>query len=63
MLLADQVMIENRGLVDDTTLDSRIFRETGKPKAELFHEALSIREQFRGGRFYLWRFPWACVQY
>jgi len=51
VLLADQVMIEDRGLVGETTLDSRIFRETGKPKAELFQQALSIREQFRGGGF------------
>jgi ferredoxin len=47
--VAERVQREDRGLVEDTTLESRTFRELSRPTDELQKEAEMIRRQFVGG--------------
>lgn len=47
--LAEQISLEDAGMVTETTLDSRTFRETGRAKAELINDALIIRQRFKRG--------------
>jgi ferredoxin len=51
--LAEQIQMEDMGLVLQTTLESRTFRSQEKPTQELFDEAKAIRKQFRIGGWFL----------
>jgi ferredoxin len=53
VLQAEQVLGEELGLLDETTLDSEVFRQTGEPEQELYREALGIRQHFRRGGWVL----------
>ncbi|TWU42421.1 4Fe-4S binding protein [Novipirellula artificiosorum] len=45
--LAERIILEDSGDVEDTTDASDAFRNTGQPKAELFASALSIQQRFK----------------
>ena len=50
---AEQVLGEELGLREGTTLDSEVFRRTGEPRDELYREALAIQERVRRGGWIL----------
>lgn len=47
--LAERIAAEDAGAFKDTTDASKAFRDTGKPKQELFDQALQIRARFLTG--------------
>lgn len=51
--LAEQILTEQQGLTDFTTLDSDAFREQGMTKKTLFDEALRIKQKFNTGTWLL----------
>ncbi len=51
--LAERVRQEELGLVDDTTDASEAFRNTGRPKQELYAQALALRERFARAGWWL----------
>ncbi len=51
--LAERVMQEKNGLVEGTTLASRIFHESGKLVSELLEESHAVRDNFKLGSILL----------
>jgi len=51
--LTEQVLAEKQGLIDETTLASRIFHESGKTIAVLLEEAGEVNDKFRTGSMLL----------
>lgn len=45
--LAERIHLEESGILTDTTLESRSWRETGRTKSELTSEAFLIRQRFK----------------
>ena len=44
--LSEQIWRENENLTNETTLESRTFREMRQPTAQLYNEALAVRGNF-----------------
>ncbi len=51
--LAEEILLENAGVQTEMTDETKAFRESGQPTAELFDEAAKIRGQFRTGGWFL----------
>jgi len=51
--LAEEIILEDRGEITETTLETRTFRASGKPTSELLAEARSIQDQFKIGGWFL----------
>lgn len=51
--LAEEIQLENSGIIEPTKDETRAFRSTGKPTEELFAEAISIQRKFRVGGWFL----------
>lgn len=51
--VAEQIMAENLGRVEATTLESDTFRGSGQPVAALLAEAVAARRRFRTGGWWL----------
>ena len=60
VVLAEQVMAENSGEVDYTTLDSETFRESGDSEEILFENARLIKRKLRTGGWFMGGF-WGLV--
>jgi hypothetical protein len=45
--LAERIRLEEGGIISDTTLESRSWRETGRTQGELNSEAILIRLRFK----------------
>jgi ferredoxin len=54
--LAERIQAENAGVLTETTLETRTFRATGTPTAELREQALAIRARFTTGGWLLGAF-------
>ena len=54
--VAERIYLEDTGAVQETTLDSRSFRDLGTPSDELFAEAEEIRSRFDLGGWLLGAF-------
>lgn len=53
VFLADEILLEDSGQRIETTLETRTFRASGKPKDELLNEAVLLRQKFKTGSWYL----------
>ncbi len=51
--LAEQILLEERGESTVLTEETKAYRASGKPREELFQEAVSIQEKFRLGGWFL----------
>ena len=53
IVLAEQILAENSGKIDYTTLDSETFRESGKSEEGLLGEARLVRQRIRMGGWFM----------
>jgi polyferredoxin len=51
--LAEEIILEDNGQRIESTLETRTFRASGKPTAQLLSEARIIQKQFKTGGWYL----------
>ena len=51
--LAEEILLEEKGLRIESTLETRTFRSQGKPNRVLYEEAREIREGFKTGGWFL----------
>jgi NosR/NirI family transcriptional regulator, nitrous oxide reductase regulator len=54
--LAERIRLEDSGQADDTVLESRTFRASGKPTEQLFQEAFQVRKKIKTGSAFLGAF-------
>jgi polyferredoxin len=51
--LAEEILLEEKGLRVESTLETRTFRSQGKPNAVLYEEAREIQDDFKTGGWFL----------